>query len=161
VSMAEAPWRVTADGEKQWQGSHGNWYPSQVRAVLAGTPVDPSLPPPISRRRPPAKTYLARVLTAVWAVGVVIAFAAGGGNWGVFVLVVGPALALGIGLAAANDANRISKVGMRDTGGLRCPKCGGNQFTAKRSPGGKVGLGLLAPKTRVKCVTCGAEYSRG
>ena len=45
-SMAETPWRVTAEGERQWQGVDGNWYPSQVRAVLAGTPVDPSLPRP-------------------------------------------------------------------------------------------------------------------
>ena len=159
--MAETPWRVTADGERQWRGVDGNWYPNEIRAVLAGTAADPSLPPPVYRRRLPAKTHVARVLTAVWAVGVVIAFAAGGDGWGVFVLVVGPALGLGIGLAVASDANRISKVGTRGIGGLHCPKCGGNQFTAKRSAGGKVALGLLAPKTRVKCITCGAQFTRG
>ena len=159
--MPTTPWRVMPDGEKQWQGADGNWYASEVRAVLAGTPVDPSLPSPVPRRHPPTKTYVARLLTVAWAIGVVIAFAAGGVDWGVFVLVVGPALGLGIGLVAVNDANRISKVGNRDASGIHCPKCGGSQFTAKRSAGGKVGLGLLAPKTRVKCVTCGAQYTRG
>ena len=49
-----------------------------------------------------------------------------------------------------------------------CPKCGGDAFKAKRSRLAKVllvptvGVGaLLAPKTRVKCVTCGTEYLRG
>ena len=44
--MAETPWRVTADGEKQWRGADGNWYASQVRATLAGTPADPRLTAP-------------------------------------------------------------------------------------------------------------------
>jgi hypothetical protein len=158
--VADTPWRITPDGVEQWQGADGNWYASQVRAVLAGTPADPYAPP-IYRRPTRTKTYVARILTIVWAIAVVIAFAAGGVDWGVFVLVVGPALALGIGLVVVNDANRISKVGMRGASGLHCPKCGGNQFTAKRSAGGKVGLGLLAPKTRVEWVTCGAQYTRG
>jgi len=42
-----------------------------------------------------------------------------------------------------------------------CPKCGGSQFKAKRSAMGKIGLGLLAPKTQVRCVTCGTTYRRG
>lgn len=57
----------------------------------------------------------------------------------------------------------------------KCPKCGGTQFTAKRSKKGKgvgiaigavtLGLGAvavgLAPKSQVKCVTCGTMYKRG
>ena len=49
-----------------------------------------------------------------------------------------------------------------------CPKCGGSAFKAKRSAMAKVllvptvGVGtLLAPKSRVRCVTCGTEYRRG
>jgi hypothetical protein len=49
-----------------------------------------------------------------------------------------------------------------------CPKCGGTQFTAKRSKKGKVGLGVVAlpliafaPKSQVKCVTCGTTFKRG
>jgi len=42
-----------------------------------------------------------------------------------------------------------------------CPKCGGSQFKAKRSAMGKLGLGVLAPKTQVRCVTCGTTYRRG
>jgi hypothetical protein len=50
--MAETPWRVTADGERQWRGADGNWYPNEIRAVLAGTLADPSLP------RPPPTIYV-------------------------------------------------------------------------------------------------------
>lgn len=41
-----------------------------------------------------------------------------------------------------------------------CPKCGGTSFTAKRSVKGKVAAGVVAPKTQVKCVTCGAMFKR-
>jgi DNA-directed RNA polymerase subunit RPC12/RpoP len=54
------------------------------------------------------------------------------------------------------------------TGEAKCPKCGGTAFTAKRSVKGKVigfttlGVGgLLAPKSQVKCVTCGEMFKRG
>jgi hypothetical protein len=62
---------------------------------------------------------------------------------------------------------KISEVGNVTEAGLACPKCGGTQFKAKRSRGAKVLLSPmaitipLAPKTRVKCVTCGTEYRRG
>ena len=63
---------------------------------------------------------------------------------------------------------KISEVGDRGQGVLACPVCGGTSFKAKRSAGAKIGLGLtiglgalLAPKTRVKCETCGTEYLRG
>lgn len=46
------------------------------------------------------------------------------------------------------------------TGG-RCPKCAGQQFTAKRSGGGILAVGVLAPKSRVRCVTCGFSMRRG
>lgn len=63
---------------------------------------------------------------------------------------------------------KISKAGATDEGGIACPKCGGTQFTAKRSMKAKtlgvatVGVGAaLAPKSQVKCVTCGKMYKRG
>lgn len=56
---------------------------------------------------------------------------------------------------------RISEVGRSEGGGIACPACGGSQFTARRSMGGKAIAGLLAPKTVVECVTCGARYRRG
>ncbi len=64
---------------------------------------------------------------------------------------------------------RISKAGKQNTTGqLGCPKCGGTAFTAKRSMLGKstgvvtLGLGaLIAPKSQVKCVTCGKMFLRG
>lgn len=55
----------------------------------------------------------------------------------------------------------ISEVGGQTAAGLACPKCGGAQFKAKRSAAGKLAGGLLAPKSRVKCVACGTEYRRG
>jgi hypothetical protein len=62
----------------------------------------------------------------------------------------------------------ISQVGAGGAAGLACPRCGGSGFQAKRSRAAKVllvptvGVGtLLAPKTRVKCITCGTEYRRG
>jgi len=67
----------------------------------------------------------------------------------------------------ASGPRMLSRVGDRSGGGLACPKCGGNQFKAKRSRGVKVALAPVAiliaaaPKTRVKCVTCGEEYLRG
>ena len=42
-----------------------------------------------------------------------------------------------------------------------CPACGGFSFKAKRSAGGKLAGGVLAPKTRVRCTTCGTEFHRG
>lgn len=64
---------------------------------------------------------------------------------------------------------KLSKAARRDDDGtLRCPKCGGTQFEPKRSFTGKaigvatVGVGaVLAPKSRVRCVTCGKEFKRG
>lgn len=50
---------------------------------------------------------------------------------------------------------------INDSGVLVCTVCGGSQFKAKRSVGGKLAGGLLAPKSRVQCVTCGATTSRG
>jgi len=58
--------------------------------------------------------------------------------------------------------DRISSfANMSNDGTLRCPKCGGTNFTAKRSVKGKIGIGLLAPKTQVKCITCGKMFKRG
>jgi hypothetical protein len=59
------------------------------------------------------------------------------------------------------NANKISRVGQHTEGGLACPRCGGTQFKAKRSVKGKVAAGLLAPKSQVRCVTCGAVFKRG
>ena len=67
-----------------------------------------------------------------------------------------------------NERQMLSKVGNTTSGTLACPKCGGTQFTAKRSAKGKVigfttlGVGgLIAPKSQVKCVTCGTMFKRG
>jgi hypothetical protein len=46
-------------------------------------------------------------------------------------------------------------------GSPRCPNCGGQQFTAKRSVIGKLGFGVLAAKSQVRCVTCGTVFKRG
>jgi hypothetical protein len=63
---------------------------------------------------------------------------------------------------------KLSDAGTKTDGGLACPKCGGNQFTAKRSKKGKaIGfvlaapLAFAAPKSQVKCVTCGTMFKRG
>lgn len=59
------------------------------------------------------------------------------------------------------EKKAISRVGVRsEVGGLACPQCGGTQFKAKRSKGAKIAAGLLAPKRRVRCETCGTEYLR-
>lgn len=58
-------------------------------------------------------------------------------------------------------AKKLSNVGDRTAGVLACPRCGGTSFKAKRSAKGKLGMGILAPKTRVKCVTCGEVFKRG
>jgi hypothetical protein len=63
--------------------------------------------------------------------------------------------------AATFTRKPISRVGIQSAGGLACRRCGGTGFTAKRSVAGKVVLGVLAPKTRVKCVACGMSYHRG
>lgn len=42
-----------------------------------------------------------------------------------------------------------------------CPNCGGTSFTAKRSRRGKLGFGVFASKSQVRCVTCGRTYKRG
>ena len=63
---------------------------------------------------------------------------------------------------------KLSSVGNNSGGSLSCPKCGGTNFTAKRSKKGKViGItalgvgGLIAPKSQVKCVACGTMFKRG
>jgi hypothetical protein len=177
--MAETPWRVTADGERQWRGADSNWYSSEALALeagsvapLSGAPAPPVKPFPGIYRRPSkvptakgrvvdTTTKLFRVAALIWLLGVFVAFGAGGVGWGVFVLVAGLGLSLGVAKAVGDNANKISNVGSRASGGLQCPKCGGSRFRAKRSAGGKLGLGLLAPKTRVKCETCGTQYTRG
>jgi predicted RNA-binding Zn-ribbon protein involved in translation (DUF1610 family) len=64
---------------------------------------------------------------------------------------------------------RLSAVGRHPgSASLTCPRCGGTQFTAKRSVTAKT-LGwatfgiaaLLAPKSQVKCVACGTMFKRG
>jgi hypothetical protein len=176
--------RVTPDGERQWLSADGYWYPTESAALLAGlqpqseprsTPVPPKAPAaPTAHTRPlpviyqapaskkvPRRAQIAQAFLVVWAVGVVVAFVVGGTDWGVAAIVIPFGLSLGIARAVGNDANRISKVGVRGATGLQCPKRGGTQFTAKRSARGKIGLGLLAPKTRVRCVTYRAQFTRG
>lgn len=46
------------------------------------------------------------------------------------------------------------------SGDVRCPKCGGNSFSQKRSVKGKMTAGFMAPK-RLKCNGCGSMLKRG
>lgn len=52
-------------------------------------------------------------------------------------------------------------------GNVRCPKCGGKQFTSKRTGKAKwagaltVGVGLLAMPKRLKCQGCGQNLKTG
>jgi hypothetical protein len=70
---------------------------------------------------------------------------------------------------SSRESRKISNAGDHTPDGiLTCPRCGGTQFTSKRSAGAKalliptVGVGaLLAPKTRVRCVTCRKVFIRG
>jgi hypothetical protein len=55
----------------------------------------------------------------------------------------------------------LSATGVRTVGGLACPRCGGTNFTAKRSADGVLLGGVFAPKSQVKCVTCGKIFKRG
>lgn len=64
------------------------------------------------------------------------------------------------------EGKRRHRQNLRDVGtstdsGVACPRCGGTSFTAKRSAKGKLLVGVLAPKTRVKCVACGMMFLRG
>jgi DNA-directed RNA polymerase subunit RPC12/RpoP len=71
-------------------------------------------------------------------------------------------VAKGMGSPKAKYAGKkLSAVGTKTSGGLACPNCGSTSFESKRSAGGKLAGGLLAPKTRVKCVACGVEFVRG
>lgn len=69
---------------------------------------------------------------------------------------------------APGSRRRLSEAGNQSQAGLACPRCGGTQFVAKRSAKGKaIGFatlgvgGLIAPKSRVKCVACGMMFLRG
>lgn len=66
---------------------------------------------------------------------------------------------------SAYEGRRLHRKPLRDVassvdGVLACSRCGGTSFTAKRSAKGKLLAGVLAPKTRVKCVTCGLMFLR-
>jgi len=72
---------------------------------------------------------------------------------------------LGLGVSKErireNKRKKFSQVAVATTTGeASCPKCHGTSFTAKRSRKGKLKFGILAPKTQVKCVTCGAMFLR-
>lgn len=57
---------------------------------------------------------------------------------------------------------KLSQAGARtDQGVLTCPKCGSTAFKSKRSLKGKVAMGLMAPKSRVRCEACGETFKRG
>lgn len=58
-------------------------------------------------------------------------------------------------------AKKLTKVGERSsTGQLLCPNCGGDDFTPRRS-WVKYLVGMMAPKSRAECITCGKVYKRG
>lgn len=85
------------------------------------------------------------------------------------VIILGVCFAFGIAKGVRNNRAglnsrgqaKLSDVGVASAGGLQCPKCGSTSFKSKRSAGGKVAGGLLAPKTRVRCEACGTEFVRG
>lgn len=56
---------------------------------------------------------------------------------------------------------KLSTVGTVDTGGVHCPKCGSTSFKPHRSIKGKVAGGLLAPKSKLRCLICKKEFRRG
>jgi hypothetical protein len=63
---------------------------------------------------------------------------------------------------------KLSKAAASEDGVLRCPKCNGAQFKARRTDLQRtvgivtVGVGaLLMPKKQVQCETCGAKFRRG
>lgn len=122
---------------------------------LSGT----SAPASVSQRdvRVGAKTVVVLVVAILAVVALVL--------WWKYVLsifVLGGITYLYFRHQSSREARRLSNCGDRSTGGvLTCPNCGSAQFTAKRSVAGKVGFGLLAPKTRVKCVACGETFIRG
>lgn len=63
-------------------------------------------------------------------------------------------------------SDKISEVGKTEDG-IRCPKCGGSQFKARRSNLKRAALAPLVVATpltkqnQVQCVTCGAKFKRG
>jgi hypothetical protein len=107
------------------------------------------------------RTKVALFILCAWGAAAVVLFSTKHSGIAILVIFVPVGLFIGVARIMGQNANKISKVGVKGQAGLGCPKCGGTQFKAKRSAGGKVGLGLLAPKTRVRCVTCGAQYTRG
>ncbi len=109
----------------------------------------------------PRSAIITRWILGLWVAAAVVIGAAVSVVAAVLFVAITIGLLIGVAKAIADRGNRISQVGVKSAGGLACPKCGGTNFTAKRSAGGKVGLGLLAPKTRVRCVTCGANFTRG
>jgi hypothetical protein len=72
-------------------------------------------------------------------------------------------------IGSIGSREKLSEIGDRNAEGtLICPRCGGTQFTAKRSNTGKtIGFatlgvgGLIAPKSQVKCVACGLKFKPG
>lgn len=47
-----------------------------------------------------------------------------------------------------------------DQGRVRCPVCGGSDFSDKRTVKGKIAMGVFAPK-RLKCRGCGENLHGG
>jgi hypothetical protein len=131
---------------RMWITGPGKWVCSKCQHKNGG----------LSRNAIIARWILALYIVAAVVIGATVSVIAA-----VFFVAITLGLSIGVVKAFADRANRISQVGVKSAGGLACPKCGGTNFTAKRSAGGKVGFGLLAAKTRVKCVTCGAQYTRG
>ncbi len=62
---------------------------------------------------------------------------------------------------------QLSQAGVHTEQGIRCPNCGGTSFSQKRSKKGKslwvvaAPLVLIAPKSQIRCDTCGTMFKRG
>jgi DNA-directed RNA polymerase subunit RPC12/RpoP len=167
------PTRCSECHEYTWMTGEGSWVcpkchyranlitPPSPLSTVTRTPKSRSAPEKVKTNPNRTKARVAWGFLGLLVVAAVVIGATAGVFAAVFFVAITFGLLIGVAKALGDRANTISKVGVQTLGGLACPKCKGTNFTAKRSAGGKVGLGLLAPKTRVRCVTCGATYTRG
>jgi hypothetical protein len=150
----------TSQGQNWWQASDGKWYPPETHpdyvVPLPPPPPTPSTPTPVD---PPVQSeddILWRHNGKSWRctshdrkvclrcqmkADPPPTGAKAGDTWG--------------------KNTTLSNVGVRTQDGLACPGCGGTNFTARRSANGIFVAGVWAPKSQVKCVTCGRVFKRG
>jgi hypothetical protein len=101
------------------------------------------------------------VVVVVWIITLTVLYQSGHDGWGYMFLVIPLGTVLGSQRANELKANRISVVGVHGPSGLECPNCASTEFAAHRTIGGIFLLSFLAPKTRVRCESCGKRFTRG